>query len=833
MYRIYGRYLGRVRHSLLRRPYLFEDKWGFPVRVSIYTDYLSLLRLPSVVVDIEQYISQIVKPSYLTEETLLAGNLILPSRSHTPLCLYYTTLGICDYLATILATSVFLPVFLEEETDIALYIERNPTLTEVGKYQVVVRRVPSVVEREEYIAKLARFIEVANRVEYASRVYRTYPAIAISRYQTFAQRLPVVEEESKVQAELIYGGYSEVRLKGIHTKVIEGLSVYNNVFVATPINTVVQYVPQSLIIGIDYVTNEQLSILPKVELVAGFAKSYTQLMQRPNIVASTVVTSTTFPKAVLTARYQTEHLHIITPAKIYDYVNTRYLSRYTPINLFLTSYSSTEARTEIRLMSDHVKLYEPIVFSEDLHVTAYQLINQEPAIVLVSRYRPTTIVDIIYTPFIIIDYNKLLARYTATNLAINTGNRILIAPYVTLRSQYRLIYELITTFITTEWIYEYSSDTLLAKHVARPNVLEVSRASTALLPYYALLANFGTDHYAYIDTPYLSELSNSLLSVIHWTTEQLAYLKGGSVPYLYYIEIKPASYLTSTTYSAIAFFPHSKLLFTTNTALTTKTAELVHAVSQIGTNVAHYKASEQYIYSYTAPRTSIALSRHIGVTDAESVRATVSRRIAEYPAVFSATRYTAQNATLLALSSIVAQYLRHNVVQQTYGYYSAEIYGTNAWHSTETDYTLTLERYGSVAITYVDYAIVAHKTNVEHASESVWHILFHPSNVYHSTESLHEIQIRSSNAYHNINGDYLIQPIKPNATHESYGNYTVAIYRQLNLRGTFNVSSKYSIYSKYKLIGDISSQSKYAIQFNKASVDVMVELDVETSQYVR
>lgn len=833
MYRIYGRYLGRVRHSLLRRPYLFEEKWGVPARLYEYTDYLSLLRLPSVVVDLEKYIAEVIKPSYLVDDVIWAANIIPPSKPHAPICLYYTDLGTCDYLTTIIASAVLRPVKIHEETDITLYLERNPTTIEQTKYQVAVRRRPSVVELEEYIAKIARFIEVVNNISYAARVYRTYPVIAITRYQMLAQRLPVVEETSDIQAELTYGGYSEIRLKGIHTKVVEGLTAYNNVFILTPINTVVQYIPQSLIIGIDYTTNEQLSIIPKVELIGGYIKDHTLIAYRPNVVVKTAIVTTLYPHLVLIAKYPVEHTHFIAPARVFDYVNVRYLSRYTGVNLSLTSYSSIEARTELFLKSRHDKLYEPIVFSEDLFVVTNQFIRQEPAVVLVNRYRPATAVEVAYAPIIVLDYNKLYAVYTPQVITIDTYNRVYVAPYVTLKSSYRIIYELYATLITQEYIRTTTSDAVVVKRIYNPNVVDVAEVSTSLWPYYVLSSHYSSESLPYIDSVNLYEYSYTTLDIHHWTGQQLIFLKGGAVPYSYYVEISPVNLIRSVTYASIAFYPHYELWLTTNTTLYPKLGRVVAVTTQTSTSTIHYKAVEQYVNAYTNSQLSASVSRQIRLSDTQTSKAAVSRHIVELVPVALSARYAQQNVLLTAVTFIVAQYLKHNVLQETPGYYTVALYGTNISHLLQSDYALTLERYGSVAVTLSDYVISTYSTNIRHSSESSAVVQIYQSNVAHNTESLATLRFYGSNVAHETDSNYIVRAVAPNAKHDVYGDYTLAIYVQLKLKGDVSSKSDYSVYNIYKLAGSINGKSQYAIQLSKAAIDVTVDLDVEASQYVR
>jgi len=830
-YIIYGRYIGRVRHSLLRRPYVLEPKVGTRVTVPDLDDILAVVRKPSAVNELEGYLAKLYTSRVVEEYPLMCANLHTPSRPYVPkeYCLYYIG-GICDYLTTVVCTTVRWPIIIHVEDVIDLLLLRYPQLTELTKYLATIGRRPTVADLVEYIAKIAAEHAVEDVVKYTARLHRPYPAIELSEYVMSLQPLPRFTERTDVSAEVVYKGYKELTLKGMHVKDVVGMTVANSVFVDVPINVTVSYIPQTAIVDINLEVSDSLTIIPRIVIVGRHDKLFDVQMYRRNVYTSSLVSTLTYTTRNIVGRYLSKHDLYVFAAKLAVSEAEKVLSRYTAPNLLLAPSVYTEARLAKKIRGIYDAVFQPYVYSSNVMVASLQQVSQMDRIILTSRYPATYRIDLIYTPVVVIDSEVLRALDVYENVHVDEYERVQVFPYTVLTSRYAILYELTLSLISPEKIGVEVYQLLAVKRLYQPNLYAYTSSSVYQLPAYLLIYR---PVYLSYDLPIVAasvfaDAGSSVLVVL----DRYAYLRGVYSVYGY-AELKPVDYIQTYTATAVSTIRPNIITAESGTGYAFAVPIAV-VCSSSGAVSAEYKyAVPIYVYLTDAPSVYVPYVGRVAESSYVYSAGAKSRLVSVAELLRLALSYAAANVLLYASNAVSVQHLTSNVLQQTKSEVLLDVYNRNVQSFTYADYTLSLDKYGTIAFTYSDVYLALYPPNALHADYSSYDLSLRPPNAAHTSQAKYEVVFAGTNTYHTLQSRHLLNIYSTNTSHQAQSSYQIDVYRQVNLAGSVAVDSKYALWIIRRLAGAVNTDSRYAVQINKSSIDIVVDLTIEDSRYVR
>lgn len=829
--RIYGRYIGRVRHSILRRPYVILERLGTPTVVRIFTSFDALLRLPSYINELLSYDKvDVVKGSVIDERTITAANIHTPSHPHLPLCLYYTPNGICDYLTTIINASVYLPDSrIYDYTEIDVDVKRQPGAHETTSILALLKKLPSVVVTTKYLLKLARQSIIIPVIEWVARIHRPYPIIEIIGQDAELVALPKYSEGTEITAEIIYRGYNELKLKSFYLISGEALTVFNNINVLTPVNTTAQYIPQTAMVHIDFSVNNKLEIIPTVTLVSAPNKLTEIAISLPKLFVNTSTAYTAYPYKLLIGRFASDALPIITYSNVLLNTENSAKAKYTYENVHLDTTTQVLATLERLLRGTHEKEYSITTYLPNILLTSNTAVSRRPHIVLVSRPTLYYLIEAMYAPIVILDYERVLALHTPQNIIRINESKMYVYPYFVMRSNYYLSPQLLLTMIVYGKIHELTTDSITTFRVG------ANTFATSFSAYYRLPYNVLKGIYAVLPLPVLFLKNADVISYDGYTFYLDVYkmLKGVLIPSASIELSRVANVVYLSTTTALELIKPALVTAETLTSLTYATVIKTLTASTVSTT-AEYKYAVPLYLNFSASSAVSAIKPYlIGLNSTPDTKASVSRAIITTPQNVVKSAHELANLIYTAYASLSASHLTSNILSSTYGLYSLQLLAENVKHYLYSNYTVSAEKYAILSATYGAWRIDVIGTNVSHRTDGSVEIDVIANNVTHRTDSSYSITPVRNNVISANYAAYTLSLTRNNITSSLSSNYTLIVYKTATLTGSVVADSQYSIWRIATLRGSVSSESKYALKATKSAIDVLVDVAIDTSEYIR
>ncbi len=829
--RIYGRYIGRVRHSILRRPYVILERLGTPTVVRIFTSFDALLRLSSHINELLSYDKvDVVKGSVIDEWTITAANIHTPSHPHLPLCLYYTPNGICDYLTTVISASVYLPDSrIYDYTEIDVDVKRQPGAHETTSILALLKKLPSVVVTTEYLLKLARQSIIIPVIEWVARIHRPYPIIEIIGQDAELVAQPKYSEGTEITAEIIYRGYNELKLKSFYLISGEALTVFNNINVLTPVNTTAQYIPQTAIVHIDFSVNNKLEIIPTVTLVSAPNKLTEIAISLPKLFVNTSTAYTAYPYKLLIGRFASDALPIITYSNVLLNTENSAKAKYTYENVHLDTTTQVLATLERLLRGTHEKEYSITTYLPNILLTSNTAVSRRPHIVLVSRPTLYYLIEAMYAPIVILDYERVLALHTPQNIIRINESKMYVYPYFVMRSNYYLSPQLLLTMIVYEKIRELTTDSITTFRVG------ANTFATSFSAYYRLPYNVLKGIYAVLPLPVLFLKNADVISYDGYTFYLDVYkmLKGVLIPSASIELSRVANVVYLSTTTALELIKPALVTAETLTSLTYATVIKTLTASTVSTT-AEYKYAVPLYLNFSASSAVSAIKPYlIGLNSTPDTKASVSRAIITTPQNVVKSAHELANLIYTAYASLSASHLTSNILSSTYGLYSLQLLAENVKHYLYSNYTVSAEKYAILSATYGAWRIDVIGTNVSHRTDGSVEIDVIANNVTHRTDSSYSITPVRNNVISANYAAYTLSLTRNNITSSLSSNYTLIVYKIATLTGSVVADSQYSIWRIATLRGSVSSESEYALKATKSAIDVLVDVAIDTSEYIR
>jgi len=764
---IYGKYVSRVRHSTLRRPFARYAVRAPPSALYEFTEYLVHIVPPSTIVAEPHYCIQLSRiRSVDGAVTGVCTKLVRPSTFYVPPDWCYTYYGgyICDYIATLIATSVFLPAELFETSTIELEVRGLPTYAIGTAYDILLRRLPTVLSSPEYLVLLSAPSAVAYEVGHDVLIALPHIAFEITGQDVELKALPKYADEVDMYVEVSpVRTYSQTALYAVDAVSAVARA---NVHVTSHVGVDAAKVPVDKLVPVELYSDASVEVFPYRVLRGGGLSSYVIQARGANLTAQTYTSTHVYPYFTFSSSMPSDWLIDIYAQSIRSASDEVYAATHAAVNLVLETQSSYAVDLPYmpigRYTADALTLFAPPNVSITTHTAHSTLVR----VIASAVYRSVwPAIEIRLSPIVSTAHQALAALWTPQNIAMDTYAASSTYPYRTLRSRYAADVYAWIAMIAPEMIRATAGDSVAFFRFV-DNVFHYTHTGYAFLRYVGARS-------AYVQLPALLFARDAVYAYTSDASE--SYVFGTSITAytqqavdVEYVHAYPVDVRLTSPVVVVLRSVAPNVPIATSTAYALVLAGKVHAYTNTAVDASYSYAYSREVRASTSTSVAFALARVATLTsNAPTVLsladkivhvAYVAVRPVYMPEVLRSETQSAYDVQLMQGNVIQDEYAAYairlfavNTTQSDRSAYSVYVYRDNVAQSDQSRYSVQIERYPALSTYLVTYCLSVSRPNAvqldssrnaltiyrpgEQADRSRYRLAVYQGNVLHSVRS--------------------------------------------------------------------------------------------------